>query len=257
MGKMDEYLEALDDFLRPLKNSPCYESIRMSYLNPERFSYWVGWIERYAALDDALVLDFGCGSGGLLLALEARGARGIGVEVDRKLCDLAKMQCKSDIFFTDGKELPFPDEYFDVCMSIHVLEHVIDLELYIKELCRVLKPGCIGLIECPNRFYPIEAHTNLPILPIIPKKLTDTISRQAYGKISPGLEMKLRGLEHLPNYISYFKLKNLLSGVKILEFNPTQRFLAENGWTTAHENLFRAFALMFSKSHLVIFKKEK
>lgn len=48
----------------------------------------------------------------------------------------------------DGRNIPFPDGYFDVIFSSNVLEHVIDLPYLQAEIKRVLRPGgyCVHLM---------------------------------------------------------------------------------------------------------------
>lgn len=73
----------------------------------------------------------------------------------------------------DGKIFPFPDQTFDVCWSNAVLEHVGDEEkqiLFLKEIKRVAKKA---FITTPNRYFPIEVHTKIPLLHFLPKKIFD------------------------------------------------------------------------------------
>lgn len=48
--------------------------------------------------------------------------------------------------------LPYPDNYFDYAFSIEGIEHFETPFLFIKELCRVLKPGGKLYISTPNTF---------------------------------------------------------------------------------------------------------
>ncbi|MBD2772393.1 class I SAM-dependent methyltransferase [Iningainema tapete] len=69
---------------------------------------------------------------------------------------------------TDGLRLPFPDKSFDLAVSFAVLEHVGDRaqqRTFIHELCRVSRACCI---TTPNRWFPIEFHTVLPLIHWLP-----------------------------------------------------------------------------------------
>lgn len=73
----------------------------------------------------------------------------------------------------DGKIFPFADKSFDVCWSNAVLEHVGGEEqqiLFLKEIHRVAK---VAFITTPNRYFPIEVHTRIPLLHFLPKKIFD------------------------------------------------------------------------------------
>lgn len=55
-------------------------------------------------------------------------------------------------FFVDAnaESLPFEDETFDFVYCSHVLEHVANPEMVLKEMQRVVKKDGGGYIECPN-----------------------------------------------------------------------------------------------------------
>jgi SAM-dependent methyltransferase len=55
-------------------------------------------------------------------------------------------------FWFDLANMPFPDEYFHMVITSHVLEHVPSLNASISELYRVLKPGGVGFIAFPANF---------------------------------------------------------------------------------------------------------
>lgn len=57
-----------------------------------------------------------------------------------------------------GDIMPFRDDEFDWVFSNAVIEHVNDHELFLKEMLRV---GKQVFFTTPNRYFPIEVHTNL------------------------------------------------------------------------------------------------
>lgn len=74
----------------------------------------------------------------------------------------------------DGRSLPFPDNAFDIAYSNAVIEHVgnsDDQQAFFHELVRVSRRG---YLTTPNRYFPIEVHTRIPLLHILlPKKHFD------------------------------------------------------------------------------------
>jgi hypothetical protein len=72
----------------------------------------------------------------------------------------------------DGRYLPFADNSFDYVHSSAVLEHVgnaFQQIAFIAEARRVARKGVF--LTTPNRWYPIEFHTVLPIIHWLPRKI--------------------------------------------------------------------------------------
>ena len=72
----------------------------------------------------------------------------------------------------DGHHLPFPDAAFDYVHSSAVLEHVgsnEDQVQFLRELWRVTRKSIF--ITTPNRWFPIEFHTVMPLVHWLPPKL--------------------------------------------------------------------------------------
>lgn len=101
--------------------------------NPQAFVPWV--VERVAAAPGQLLLDVGSGPGqyhGLF-----RGVRIVAVDISPGM--LAKVRVER--VRADAQALPFRDAAFDRVMANHVLFHVADQALALRELRRVLRPG--------------------------------------------------------------------------------------------------------------------
>lgn len=70
----------------------------------------------------------------------------------------------------DGRDLPFPDASFDWVHSSAVLEHVgssAEQARFLGELHRVCRKGMF--LTTPNRWFPVEFHTVLPLVHWLPK----------------------------------------------------------------------------------------
>ncbi len=70
-----------------------------------------------------------------------------------------------------GQPLPFSDKQFDIAFSNAVVEHVGGVQgqcAFITEACRVARRV---FIATPNRWFPIEHHTGVPLLHYLPKLL--------------------------------------------------------------------------------------
>ncbi len=71
---------------------------------------------------------------------------------------------------TPAAPLPFPDAAFDVVFSNAVIEHVgsrTSQQAFVNELRRV---GRAFFVTTPNRWFPIEHHTGVPLLHYLPPR---------------------------------------------------------------------------------------
>ncbi|MCL2405614.1 MAG: class I SAM-dependent methyltransferase [Defluviitaleaceae bacterium] len=72
----------------------------------------------------------------------------------------------------DARSMPFGDETFDLAFSSAVIEHVgsrANQAAFIRECVRVSKKYIF--ITTPNRYYPVELHTVLPIIHWLPPRV--------------------------------------------------------------------------------------
>lgn len=72
----------------------------------------------------------------------------------------------------DGRDLPFDDAAFDFVHCSAVIEHVGSRDMQarlLRELWRVARKGIF--VTTPNRWFPIEFHTVLPVLHWLPASL--------------------------------------------------------------------------------------
>ena len=72
----------------------------------------------------------------------------------------------------DGLRTDYKDMSFDIVHSNATLEHVGSYNnqiAFVKEASRISKNHVF--IQTPNRFYPIDFHTNLPLVHWLPKKI--------------------------------------------------------------------------------------
>jgi len=114
-------------------------------------------IQRYTDLQDAVILDAGCGIGVYVAHFRAYSDNVHGVDIDPERVAEAS-QLLPNIRVASAEQLPYPDNMFDVVLSHEVLEHVGDDRAAVSEAVRVLKPGGRLVVFVPNRWYPFETH---------------------------------------------------------------------------------------------------
>ncbi len=89
----------------------------------------------------------------------------------------------------DGRELPFRNDEFDIGFSNAVLEHVGSREpqrAFVHELCRVARRV---FLTTPNRWFPVEVHTLLPVVHWLPRGPRESIYRAARREQGLGVEL--------------------------------------------------------------------
>jgi SAM-dependent methyltransferase len=115
--------------------------------------------------DESLsILDLGCSTGVAGEGIcDLTTQKYIGIDLDQKYIDFAKKRNPNvDYRVMDGRELEFPDKFFDIIMFVGVLHHMDDqtAEACIKEARRTLKPTGFLLIAEPV-FTPNSIISNL------------------------------------------------------------------------------------------------
>jgi len=79
----------------------------------------------------------------------------------------------------DGRSLPFEDRSFDIVHASAVIEHVgtrADQARFLAELWRVARVGI--MLTTPNRWFPVELHTSLPVLHWLPSQIYRWVLRR-------------------------------------------------------------------------------
>lgn len=132
------------------------------------------------------VLDIACGTGGFVLFSQNQGLECYGADIDCELIKIARISAKTlnlkdNFHAAPAEKLPFTDNYFDAIVSNQTMEHVHNLDKAISECIRVLRPGGIFSLVCPdyNSFY--EGHYKIFWLPQFPKRIAKIYVR-ALGK---------------------------------------------------------------------------
>lgn len=153
----------------------------------------------------------------------------------------------------DGKNIPFPDNYFDVVFSSNVLEHIPPQEDFQTEIKRVLKADGIAIHVLPSgswRFWTNKTHY-LFILKTVLKKLLSIItittgSNQKDGAVrkNPEVVKRVRRIEFIKQAFfpsRHGEVGNFISEIYWFSRFRWNKFFKNSGWKTEkyfHNNLF-------------------
>ena len=103
-------------------------------------------IRALGMLEGRAVLDVGCGTGILTLALATRAARAVGVDpAPRMVARAAEKPAGPNVWFAVAlaESLPFSDSSFDAATASMTVHHWHDASRGFGELARILRPGAV------------------------------------------------------------------------------------------------------------------
>jgi ubiquinone/menaquinone biosynthesis C-methylase UbiE len=97
------------------------------------------------ATPETSFLEPGVGTGLNVLPLVKRGYRVTGIDVSAEMLQQFRQKFKVvpqnlTLLQTDASQLPFPDQSFDVVLTVHMMHTVANGQQFLDEIVRVLKP---------------------------------------------------------------------------------------------------------------------
>lgn len=154
------------------------------------------------------LLDVACGGG--LLAPHVPGYVHVGLDLTASALRVAQGHGVHGVQ-ADAAALPFPDAAFPVVVAGEMLEHVDDTDAVVAELCRVLAPGGVVIVDtiAPTRWARVSLVTvgerlpggppcgcHDPALFVDPDALRASFARH-------GVDLAINGLE--PHPLQYLR----------------------------------------------------
>jgi ubiquinone/menaquinone biosynthesis C-methylase UbiE len=139
------------------------QELRERYYQPQfrgMYDRFSDVIHEYVRQGDVM-LDAGCGSGRVFqyhFDDTQRPRLIVGVDVTNEPRTNGNIDAAAR---ADLAHLPFHDRTFDIAISSHVAEHLVEPERVFGELSRVLKPGGRLLILTPNRWHYVTVSSAL------------------------------------------------------------------------------------------------
>jgi SAM-dependent methyltransferase len=148
----------------------------MTFLRVYQFQRYRDALElRTDALAGQRVLDVGCGPFPNLLAFDDAERHGLDPLVDRYRAagyPLDEWTCQGLTYHQARAErMPFPDDHFDVVVSVNAIDHVDDFGAVAAEIRRVLRPG--GHLRLQVNYHPPTVTE--------PVHIDDDIMRRHFG----------------------------------------------------------------------------
>ena len=108
-------------------------------------------------LEGLSILDIGCGGGLICEPMARLGANVTGIDASEKNINVAKLHAKkSDLkinYFNSSPETLKTNENFDIILNLEIVEHVDNVNLYIKSCAKLLKKNGIMFTATLNRSF--------------------------------------------------------------------------------------------------------
>ena len=128
--------------------------------------------------DSDLLIDLGCGTGGLLLAAQGCYRAIYGVDIALRwlvICQkrLREKNATATLVCADVEALPFPHESFTQAVAADLVEHVYDIDNTLREIEQLLKPKGMLWLSAVNRYcigpHPLTGVWAIGFLPVRPR----------------------------------------------------------------------------------------
>ena len=138
---------------RPLHK---FNPVRLGFIRDRIASHFACDPAQAAPLSGLRLLDIGCGGGLVAEPLARLGAAVVGVDASERNIGVAQLHAGEgglaiDYRCTSAEALAAAGESFDVVLALEVIEHVADLEGFLKACGQMVKPGGLLIAATLNR----------------------------------------------------------------------------------------------------------
>ena len=149
----DEWWDANGKF-KPLHS---FNPIRLKYIIDKCTSHFKLKNIKKNILYNLKILDIGCGGGLICEPLARLGGKVTGIDASYKNIEIAKIHAKRshlkiNYLCTSPEQYKLKDK-FDVVLNLEVVEHVENLELFLKSASSLLKKDGIMFVATINRTF--------------------------------------------------------------------------------------------------------
>ena len=132
-----------------------FNPARIDFIKNKLISYFGLNINSEKPLMGLKILDIGCGGGLLCEPLTRLGATMIGIDASINNIEVAKLHSKEmslniKYVHCSPENLNFEDE-FDVILNMEVVEHVLDVNLFIQNCSKLIKKNGIMFVATINK----------------------------------------------------------------------------------------------------------
>ena len=133
-----------------------FDEYMSDYDVEQRKSLIFGHLLRNKPLKEKNILEIGCGTGCFSNEIKKRDGLLTVLDIGQNLVVNVSEALNCSGVVGDACNLPFQDESFDYIISSECIEHTLDPDRAIREMCRICRPNGYVCITTPNRlWYPL------------------------------------------------------------------------------------------------------
>ncbi len=147
----DEWWDANGKF-KPLH---AFNPVRIEYIKNKCISHFGLKNDQIKPLSSLKILDIGCGGGLIAEPMSRMGANVTGIDASSKNIKIAKIHAKQNglkiEYLNSSPEKNDISGKFDVILNLEIVEHVENLDLFLKHSSKLLKKNGIMFIATINR----------------------------------------------------------------------------------------------------------
>ncbi len=133
-----------------------FNPVRLKFIRDQSVAHFKCDPKSLTPFTGLRLLDIGCGGGLLSEPMTRMGFDVLGADASEKNIKTASTHAAEndltiDYRTTTAEDLAAQDERFDVILNMEVIEHVADLNLFLKSCATMLKPGGLMFVATINR----------------------------------------------------------------------------------------------------------
>lgn len=218
--------------------------------------------------DSDLLVDIGCGTGGLLLAAQGK-FRGIyGVDIALRWLVIAQKRLRENnavaaLVCADAEAMPFQSQSFAKAVAVDLIEHVYDVDNAIREIGEILRPRGVLWLSAVNRYcvgpHPLAGVWAVGFLPTslrsrMLKKLKGIDLLRFANMVSPG---EISRLLRRRGFVVLQVMPKRVDGVDVNAYSTLERNLIALYRSALGIPLFRRILLWIGPAFEIFCQKEE
>ncbi len=159
-AEIQKFSKLADEWWNPkgkFKPLHMFNPIRIDYITKKIKQHYIISNKGNNFLSGLEILDIGCGGGLISEPMARLGASVTGIDASKKNIEIAKIHSKKNNLNINYKNISpeklLEKERYDIILNLEIVEHVNDVNLYLKSCYSLLKKGGIMFTATLNRSF--------------------------------------------------------------------------------------------------------